>query len=399
MQTDATTTALGRTGSEEPAGTTISYLARHRHAEVPIGPRPVTVVHRGSAFLGLFMLVFGAVWGGFPLFGLLSHGAPDLSQPVNWLFLIFPVVGLGIVLYGLHRLVWRKTIALDDLFATVAERGLFGAKTWQEPLTAYRGVLRRSRQVSTKHSSYTLHLVDLHHADESRCLNLYASRRRDGWRTKWEAYARWLDLPALEAGEDGPVVRDVDALDASIGDLIKEGEVAFDPSALHRRSDDLIVTEDAQGLVVTRARPQVTLFGLLLLIAVPGVMIYFGFYYEGGGIDAAGRLGLGIMGSIFAAVALAGIIWDRIARRRLRVTSEHVRVSTVGPWGETRGRSLAIAEIESVKVAAQHKNGRTGVLIEGDRGLLAFGASLPAPALDHVRSLILARIAERTRRR
>ncbi len=48
---------------------------------------------------------------------------------------------------------------------------------------------------------------------------------------------------------------------------------------------------------------------------------------------------------------------------------------------------------------ARHKNGRPAVLIEGDRGLLAFGAGLPRPALDQVRSLILARIAEQTRRR
>jgi hypothetical protein len=381
---------------EQSAGrTSFGHLSRHWHAEVPIGAFPVEVTHKGSLFGGLFILVFGAVWGGFPVFGMLQQGMPDLSRPENWLFLLFPVIGVGILLYGLHLLLWRKTVALDGLFVAVAERGLLGHKSWQEPLTAYRGVLSRSRRVQTKNSSYTLYLVELLHGDAKRTINLYTARRQDGWRAKWEAYARWLKLPALEQGEGGVVARETEDLDKPIAELIDEGKVAVDYDILKQRAEGLAVDIEGEAVVATCTQPQVSLLGMLLFLAFPAVFLYVGFFLgDGDAVDRIGRLVVGAMGILFGGLVLAGLVWDRLTRRRLRIAPDRVTVTTVGPWGEVGGRSLDAGEIEGVRVAREHENRRPAVLIEADRRSLAFGRGLPEASLQFLRNAVLAKIAK-----
>ncbi len=390
----------GNAGQSARGRTSIGHLRRHWHAEVPIGAWPVEVTHKGSLFGGLFILVFGTIWGGFPVFGMLQQGAPDLSRPENWLFLLFPVFGLGILLYGLHLLLWRKTVTLDGLFVAVGERGLFGSRSWQEPLTAYRGVLSRSRRVQTKNSSYTLYLVELLHGDPKRTINLYTARRQEGWRAKWEAYARWLKLPALEQGESGVVARDVEDLDKPVAELIDEGKVAVDYDILKQRAEGLAVDIEGEAVVATRTRPQVSLLGMLLFLAFPAAFLYIGFFLgEGDAVDEMGRLVVGAMGVLFGALILAGLVWDRLTRRRLRIAPDRLTVTSVGPWGEGRGRSLDAGEIEGVRVAREHENRRPAVLIQGDRRTLAFGRGLPEGSLEFLRNAVLAKIAKHHGRR
>ena len=385
----------GNIGQSAKGRASIGHLRRHWHAEVPIGAWPVVVTHKGSLFAGLFITVFGTVWGGFPVFGMMQHGAPDLDRPENWLFLLFPVIGVGIVLYGLHRLLWRKTVTLDGLFVAVAERGLFGARSWQEPLTGYRGVLSRSRRVHTKNSNYTLYLVELLHRDSKRTINLYTARRRESWRAKWEAYARWLKLPALEQDEGSVVARDVEDLDKPVAELIDEGKVAVDYDALKQRAEGLAVDIEGDAVVATRTRPQVSLLGMLLFLAFPAVFVYVGFFLgEGDAVDRIGRLVVGAMGVFFGVSILAGLVWDRLTRRRLRIAPDRLTVTAVGPWGESRSRSLDAGEIEGVRVGREHENRRPAVLIQGDRQTLAFGRGLPEASLEFLRNAVLAKIAK-----
>jgi hypothetical protein len=385
-----------RGNAGQPTGrASFGHPRRRWHAEMPIGAFPVEVTHRGSLFGGLFILVFGTIWGGFPVFALLQQIAPDLSRPENWLFLLFPLLGLGILLYGLHLLLWRKTVILDGLFVAVAERGLFGSRSWQEPLTGYRGVLSRSRHVRTKNSSYTLYLVELLHGDPKRTVNLYTARRQEGWRGKWEAYARWLKLPALEEGEGDVVAREVEDLDKPVAELIDEGKLAVDYDILNQPAEGLAVDFEGDAVVATCTRPQVTLLGLLLFLAFPAVFLYVGFFLgEGDAVDRIGRLVVGAMGILFGGLILAGLVWDRVTRRRLRIAPDRITVTTFGPWGEGRGRSLEAAEVEGVRVAREHENRRPAVLIESDKRTLAFGRGLPEASLQFLRNAVLAKIAK-----
>ena len=385
-------TTVGQTAA---GGRNSGHRRRHRHAEVPIGDWPITVTHKGSLFAGLSTLVFGAVWGGLPVFGLLQEGGPDLGRPENWLFLLFPAIGLGILLFGLHQLLWRETVTLDGLFVAVTERGLLGATSWREPITGYRGVLSQIRRVKTRNSSYTLYIVDLRHDDPKRTVNLYTASRQEGWRAKWEAYARWLKLPALEEDEIGLVAREVEDLDKPVADLIDEGKVTVDYDILHRPAEGLAVDFEGETVLATRTRPQVSVLGILLFLAIPAAFLFIGFFLgDGDGVDRFGRWVVGAMGVFFGALILAGLAWDRLTRQRLRIAPDRITVTAIGPWGESPGRSLAAGEIEGVRVGREHQNRRPAVLIDSDRQRLTFGRGLPEPSLDFLRNAVLAKIAK-----
>ncbi len=376
-------------------GTTISLSRYGRKSEVPIGALPVSVTRKGSLFGGLFILVFAVAWGGLPVFGMVQHGLPDLEQPENLLFFLFPTLAVGIVLLGAHLLIWRKTVTLDSLFVTVEQRGIFGRKSWQEPKTAYQGVLSRTRRVSTKNSSYTLYLVELLHPDAKRTVNLYTSRSNRDWRAKWEAYARWLKLPALEAGEGGLVARRSADLDKPVAELIAEGKVKIDRAALAEPAEGLTVETGAAGLVVTRTGPELAWWGALLLLGFPLIFVYVGFFLE----DVPMAFGwlFGGMGLLFEALILAGVVWDRISRRRLRLGPDGLTVNALGPWGETRGKTLALAEIESVRLGRRAQESRSAaLLIAADRQTLAFGRRLPKATLAFLENLILSEIVRQT---
>ena len=376
-------------------GVSINLTQRGRGSEIPIGALPVSVTRKGNLFGGLFVLVFAVAWGGLPVYGMLQHGLPDLAQPENWLFFLFPSLAVGIVLLGLHLLIWRRTVTLDSLFVTVEQRGVFGRKTWQEPRTAYQGVLKRSRRVSTKNASYTLYLVDLLHPDAERRVNLYTARSDRDWRAKWESYARWLKLPALEEGPDGLVARQSADLDKPVAALIAEGKVKIDRDALKGPAEGLTVAAGADGLVVTRTGSELAWWGALLLIGFPLIFVYVGFFLD----DVPRGVGwlFGGMGLVFEALILAGVVWDRISRQRLRLGPEGLTVNALSPWGETRGKTLALAEIESVRLGRRAQESRSAaLLIAADRQTLAFGRRLPKTTLAFLENLILSEIARQT---
>jgi hypothetical protein len=375
--------------------TKFGHVRRHLHVEVPIGSLPVSFTHTGSTFAGVFILIFGLAWGGLPVWGMMQHGLPDLNEPANWLFFLFPVLAVGIELFALNMLLWRKTVTIDSLFVVVDERGIFGTRHWQEQRAAYQGVLRRTRRVRTKNSSYTLYLVDLLHDDAKRTINLYTARSDRDWRAKWEAYARWLKLPALERSGTGFAERAAGDLDKPVAELIREGKVEIDYELLKAPAEGLAVDIEGDSLVVTRKDPQLALFGVLIWLTFPLVFVYVGFFLE----DVPRIFGwlFGGMGLLFEGLALAGIVWDRISRERLRAGPDGITVNTLGPKGETKGRSLAAAEIESVAVARKRDNRSPSVLIAGDRRSLAFGRGLPEESLAFAANLVLAKIAKHHR--
>lgn len=363
--------------------------------EIDLGRLPVSVERNAGVVFGLLIFLFGCVWGGFPVFGLIQNGFDLGRGPEQLLFLIFPIVGIGIALYGLHMILHRKSITIDRYFVAVAERGLLGARQWREQISGYQGVLARTRRVSTKHSSYTLYLVDLKHDDDARTINLYTARGDRHWRGRWEDYARRLGLPALEEGADGLVQRDVDDLDKSVTELLQEGKVAVNHDLLAQNGAKGVHAE-ARGdaLVLTRTGPQNPLWGWLLGVAFPSVFIYFGLFFDDTPMIA--RFFLGGLGILFAAAFLWAGIWDRISRQRLVITPDYAHLHAVSPFGASKGKRLAIAEVEGVEVQRGRKNDRRFALtIATDNKSLRFGLGLPAASLDYIRNAVLAQLAER----
>lgn len=374
----------------------VNLSKRSQRFELDISHLPVVAQRKKSRLLGVFIVIFALVWGGFPVAGIAAILSGDQAfEPAMIVFLLFPLLGLGIFAFGVHQLVWRKTITLDRDFVTVVERGLRGAKQWREQLANYTGVLQRTRRVRTKNSSYTLYIVDLIHEDDSKKINLYTDTGEAGHRAKWEAYARALELPALEQGQGGVLRREAADLDKSVGELIGEGKVEIDFDALTRTAKGLSVDYEGDTVVLTRTGPKHPWWGMLIGVTFP--LVFVAVALMAPGMPWFMRILFGGLGAVFEIVFVLGVLWDLVSRQRIRVGPRDLKVSTVSPWGEKEGKQMPIGGIENVTIARDSNGASPAVVMAGDADTLKFGSGLSGSSLDFVMNTVLAKVAEAER--
>ena len=374
----------------------INLGRRGRRWRLDLSSPPVEAHQAGSKIGAVFLILFALIWGGFPTVGLFSILQSGDLGPEAVIFLIFPVVGVGILLFGIHSFLWRRSVAFDGRAFTVTERGLKGEKSWTEPLSAYDGVMRNTRRVKTRNSSYTLYMIDLVHPDGDRKINLYTDTSVAGFRGKWESYARQLKLPAFEQGEGGMVRREAADLDKSVGELIKEGKVEVDYGALSRPAEGLAVDIEGDAIAITRTGPQNPWWGSLLAILFPLIFVGVGFFAPG--LDLVFRVVFGGMGLLFELLFAIGVYKDLTTRERLRVGPDGLRVNKAGSGGESEGKFIPAGEIEAITLKRKDNQWRPSVVVSSDRETLRFGSGLPRTSLEFVMNTVLAKIAETERR-
>ncbi len=376
---------------------TINLGGRGERWEMDLSTLPVERVQTGSRVFGVFIVVFALIWGGAPILGLVSELQAGRFGAETLLFLIFPVIGIGLLLFGVHSLMWRRRILFDGRSFTVAEHGLKGTRQWSEPLSAYQGVLRHSRHVRTKNRSYTLYMIDLVHPDGERRINLYTGTSDRGLRDKWEDFARRLGLPALEAGEGGMVRRDAEDLDKSVGELIAEGKVDIDREALSRPAEDLAVSQEGDVTVLTRTGPANPWWGSLIAVLFPLIFVAVAVFAPDMPIYA--RYLFGGLGALFEVLFLAGVVTDLLSRQRLRVGPAGVWVNRAYSRSESKGKRIEWDRIETVTIARKSDASRPALAVASDDQTLTFGGGLPRRSLEFAMNTVLAKIAETGRRR
>lgn len=370
---------------------------RRKRWQLELSALPVEASQTGSRLGGVLLILFAVVWGGFPTVGLLSMLRSGELGGEAVIFLVFPLVGIGILLFGIHIFLWRRSVAFDGQTFTVTERGLTGERSWSEPLSAYDGVLRSTRQVRTKNSSYTLYMVDLIHPVPDRKINLYTDTREAGFRTKWEEYARLLNLPAFEQGDGEVVRREAADLDKSVGDLIREGKVEVNYNSLAHPADGVAVDIEGDTIVITRTGPKNPWWGSLFAVLFPLIFVGVGLFAPD--LDLLGRVIFSGVGTLFEILFVIGVYSDLTSRGRLRIGPDGIRMSKLKASGEDRGDFIPADEIESIHVGKKQGEWRPSIVMASDRKTLRFGAGLPRTSLDFLSNTVLAKIAETERRR
>jgi hypothetical protein len=365
--------------------------ASRRRWRIDVSAPPVEARQTGSTVGGSFIVLFSLIWGGFPTVGLVSLLRSGDIGAEGILFLVFPIVGLGLLAYGIHILLWRQTVFFDGHRFTVTERGLMGVKSWSEPLSAYDGVLRRTRLVRTKNSSYTLYMIDLVHPDPDRHINLYTDTRETGFREMWEEYAKRLRLPALEVGQGGMVRREAGDLDKSVAELIREGKVTVNYDVLSSHAAGLAVDFEGDDVVITRTGPQNPWWGSALSVLFP--LVFVGVAVLVPDMGLFGRALFGGVGILFEVLFVIGVYEDLTSRARLRVGPDGVRVNKVKSRGETAGSFIPAGQLESVTIARKDNQWRPALVVASDDESLRFGAGLPRRSLDFAMNAVLGKIA------
>lgn len=348
---------------------------------------PVRRVEPGLRVAGIILGVVGGsmvlgmtgVWfGEFTLWGLVT--------PFAW-------VGVLIFLLGVHLFIRRKEVVLDAEHVAVRTRGLIGSKAWEEPLSAYRGVMIRSRWVTGgQHGqSHQVFLVELKHEDPKKTVEVFESRRDRGWHATWRDISLRFRLPAMEETPEGVRVSLPEELEKSVREKVREGalEIAFDPSV--PPPPGLAVRAVSGGLdirVLTRNWRSPGLWAGVGLILAGTILSSVLIAWEVPGLVTALLLagfGLG------AAVHVGGFL---ISTHRLGVSSDGVTISVMTPMGERRKQEIDPVRINGVEMGApKGQQGGVCLHILTDDGRIYFGAGLSRDAVEWVRNCLLAAVA------
>jgi hypothetical protein len=356
------------------------------------GGLPFTAV-RGSSGTTLkalmAVLLVGALLGGVVALALSGRGVPvaRVVAPA-----VLALIGVGAFLAFMLFATARQTWEFDESHVHHVREGVLGRREWSEPLSAYRGVLKKQELRSTGKSSYMVYMVQLlHEGDKKRTVTLYQSLKKGDLRRKHEHCARLFGMPALTETEDGMEERHPDDLDKTVRELVADGilQVQFDPSvpppgkrlALRVDGDSLAVQVKAGAIGAVRWVLPVIMASIgVVMIAVsflpdPPVAIM----YAGVALVA---------GAALLAWALAGL------REELRVAPGEVR-----KWWTWRGKRFAEhavrgAEIEEVIIAEPlGGKGTKTVQAVSEADTVHFGRALNAAERRWVRDCIIAVIS------
>jgi len=307
--------------------------------EFDLGPLPVTHVQPPRALLGLIVGVVPAVVG-IPM--IVDALRDCLATPDNWLMLLFAMfftaLVIGALVVGLWLLTGRTITRLD--LETVSQEKVWclGRRTWSEPLRNYKGVVYRSEyHAGSRNSpSYTLYIVELHHANPGKRVKLRQSRTEAGVRGLWAESCRLLGLPALEKVGEDLVEHEAGDLGKSVRERAREGRlvVAFDPT-----------THPPPGLAV----------------AVRGATLR---------------------------VAINNGFW--LARPGLDVGRDSIRYYRRMPWGESHGKVWKTDAIEDVRICKPVGERRDAVQLCSNDGTMSFGQGLSREGLEWLKNCVLA---------
>ncbi len=244
-----------------------------------------------------------------------------------------------------------RTIEIQRDLVRVTEMGVSGEQKWEEPVSAFRGVLRRTdkedRHVVTGPWSsatvwVTVHRVELVHPDSGKTLRLYLADTDEGIRKVWRDTARALDLPAVDETTDGIVTYAPEDLDKSIPELAAEGKVlrpvnadAPPPKGITRERVHGEVHLTIGAVKLERNAIEVAIAGFVL------VLVFHIFGLMGSALPyALGAIILILGGSAFA---------DMIVSRRIVITPREVRYFRKSPFGTFGLKAIPLNELKSVR--------------------------------------------------
>lgn len=362
---------------------------RGKRVSADLSSLPYTLDASPSRIIPAFQTIFGAIWTGSVLLGASEIAGLGPAGLAGVSF--FLLVGVGILVSGLFRLTLRRSATFRGDGVEVVARRLLGSGSWYLPYTAFKGVLYREEVAEGEHRTTIYQIIELVHEEPGKCILLYVEPAGEVPRARWEAYARQLGLPALEADRSessGMAARDHGDLDKPLRELVKDGRLghAFDRDSA-----------PPSGLRVTRDGPN----SFAVTILAPRTPIWFlGLFMLTGMAIVAGAL-FTVMPVIFAVVGLilvggAGyaLYRDRTSNRQLRLDRGSLALNDDFMFGHNTCKALFFDEIESIAIRREASGG-TGdeLVISGDNARMHVGFGLSREALTWLKNFLTAAIA------
>lgn len=358
-------------------------------SQVEAGAFPVTVLTKGNAIGGIFIMVFAVFWSGAALF--IGQGFFEGELPYRVLPFAFIIPGIGLAFFGLYAALLRIETTLDGHQVTIRKRTWFTTRTAVLPLSDYPGVLRKRVTYNRNKRTHTAWIAALPHDDKTKRVVLGSSSDEAEGRKLAENYARWLNIPALESTVDGFEARAPEDVDRPLAELAAQGKVASSYRAGKAAPAEVHVETGSDMIIVSFMKTGIPLWLITVLVglvaAVVGAFVGFGL------ADDSVYMAAGMAG-IFIAVVFFGVIRGMKTRRQLILRRDRVVIAALGKDGKEPKVSaeLMLDEIEGLRIdKAQY--GGNALWFDTDRGSFPAGDNSPRAALDYVRDLVIAALA------
>lgn len=352
-------------------------------------------------FFGAILILLGAyeIFNGFKapetaFDDLVRIGNVEQYQPlINPAFfdIVFMLIGAGIIISLITSYIRYKKIRFDGKNFEITYRPVYGEKqTFKESLKNYIGVRFRIEFFQFGFINKNKYIVELYHKDPKKIVPLYISTSDHRVRKLWEYYARKFNLPAIMLTDSGEVARQVEDLDKSLIELVKEGCIKDEydsyeklPSTIaYVRKKDKIVLKarkiiwDAYNII---AWMFIIMTGLIVLVAS---FNYQAFITSFNPSTAWGFYITGITGIIISIFIL--FRKEKLVLKKHKIVHTHKYMLF-----STKHDEVAKGEIEAIDVTCNPVTGRYFVSIIADEKTIAFGTKLPINDLRWVKKFLI----------
>lgn len=329
-----------------------------------------------------------------------GDGVPIVDSPFFTSVLV--LCGVGAIVWSLLITLSKREVRFTRDGVQVTGRSLIGTEEWREPYSGYKGVLHREKSVSQgqNRGSILYQILELAHEDPAKNLPLFVESSGTMPRAAWEAYAKWLGLPALSKQGRETVARAHGDLDKSIGELAAEGkiETRLDysdksvPKGLYVANES---NADGECLRVTITVPRVHLALKMFVCGIPvlmGLFVAIAFTYAvfAGASDSVVFIGA-ILAWLWTLLFIGLCIWWHMRDRRTRrdilisrtklVTTDHAETS------------FDLSEIEAITMNTSQNQAGGGITIASDRIQVAVGAGLSKAARIWLKDFLTSAVA------
>ncbi len=269
-------------------------------------------------------------------------------------------------------------------------------RQWQEALSAYQGILRRTHLLDDIRGPIPHYeLILRHRSDDHRSVMLYRSKSHRESTQRQKSYARLFGLPALMESIEGISARKVEELDKSLAERLAEPTLAVGLRDYAPPKDVAVdVTDTSVFMVFKRGYPgmnAVAYAGVFFLLASLAIVMAV----------AAEDVRIALLaGTPLMLVGMAFIAAPFFFRERVLVSPRTLEVEKGYPWNISRHKGVETSSIRDVIVAQaslpiiSRGAGPTAVQVITENEVIVFGRKLKKESKNWVRDCIIAVIGK-----
>lgn len=308
---------------------------------------------------GIFLIIFGLMFGGFPLLAFIGALQSRNSGGAEYITLIFTVIGFAIVVGGAAVLFSKTVIVLDSMRRSISitKTGLTGAKSEERSFSDVKEILYSSAmRQGSKGGSYQVWLTDIVFS-EGASFNVGEKTFEEDIRRRSEMLAKFINVPMKDTTGGDESIRNPEELDMPLADRMREDGEEVEVSDYPPQGARLTVEKTYAG--VRYLLPAPGLFGpsgcgILFMLVWTG----FAVLWTGGAalsVLASGNiiaLLFPLFGVPFILIGLAGLfslVKSGLGREEIEIRPGFLKLSVLLGNFRTGAREVPLKEVEEVR--------------------------------------------------